>query len=193
MKKRTRLTFAVCFGSAVYFFAIPVIANATAFERMSLERMSQITKTIARVRCVSNATTRDTGEIWTVTTFDVQQTWRGSLPAEITVRLLGGSSGGITSTVSGVPRFAVGEEAILFLEGTRQGDFSVVSWEQGTFRIRRNASGEETVTQDTASFAAFDPGTRRVVAVGVSRMGVPAFRAEVERAIAAPPIAGGKP
>lgn len=194
MKKRMYLTFAACIAVTVYSIAVPAIASATALERMSLERMSQITKTIARVRCVSNKTIRESGEIWTVTTFDVQQTWRGSLPAQITARLLGGSLGGITSTVSGVPRFAAGEEAILFLERTPQGDFTVVSWEQGTFRIHRNAStGEESVTQDTASFATFDPRAHRMGLAGISRMGVSAFRAEVEKAIAAPAVAGGKP
>ena len=51
---------------------------------------------------------------------------------------------------------------MLFLEPTARGDFSILSWEQGTFRIRRDAStAQETVTQDTASFATFDPASRR--------------------------------
>jgi hypothetical protein len=166
-------------------------AHATTLERMSLEKMSQITKTIARVRCISNATIWDSGEIWTVTIFDVEQTWRGTLPAQITVRLLGGRLGGITSTVSGVPRFSPGEEAVLFLERMPSGDLSVVSWQQGVFRIRHNnRGGDESVTQDTASFATFDQRTRRMQTVGISRMPLSDFRADVENAIAA---AGGKP
>jgi len=189
MKKWIRFAFALCI--LLLGFSLTGAAHATTLERMSLEKMTQITKTIARVRCVSNVVIWDSGEIWTVTTFDVEQTWRGTLPAQIEVRLLGGTLGGITSTVSGVPRFSPGEEAVLFLERTPSGDFSVVSWQQGVFRIRRNnRGGDESVTQDTASFASFDPRTRRVQAVGISRMRLPDFRAEVEHAIAA---AGGKP
>lgn len=189
MKKWTSFAFALCV--LLLGFSLAGAAHATTLERMSLEKMTQITKAIARIRCISNATIWDSGEIWTVTTFDVEQTWRGTLPAQIRVRLLGGRLGGITSTVSAVPRFAPGEEVVLFLERMPSGALSVVSWQQGVFRIRHNnRGGDESVTQDTASFATFDPRTRRVQAVGISRMRLPDFRAEVENAIAA---AGGKP
>ena len=178
-------------GPGLCFACFPPSANATTLERMSLERMSQLTKTIARVRCISNAIIWDSGEIWTVTTFDVEQTWRGTLPSQIRVRLLGGTLGGITSTVSGVPRFTPGEIAVLFLERTPRGDLSVVSWQQGVFRVHRNnRGGDESVTQDTASFATLDPRSRRMQTVGIIRMPLSEFRAEVENAIAAP---GGKP
>ena len=189
MKKWISFAFTFCIVAPGCFLS--GAAHATTLEHMSLEKMTQITNTIARVRCVSNATIWDSGEIWTVTRFDVDQTWRGTLPARIEVRLLGGTLGGITSTVSGVPRFSPGEEAVLYLERTRSGDFSVVSWQQGVFRIRGNGrGGDESVTQDTASFATFDPRTRRMQTVGIGRMALPAFRAAIERAIAA---GGGKP
>lgn len=191
MKKQKYLSLAACVFAALSILNFAAIANATTLERMSLRRMTQITKTIARVRCISNATIWDSGEIWTMTTFDVEQNWRGTLPSQIKVRLLGGKVGGITSTVPGVPRFSPGEEAVLFLERTQQGDLSVVSWEQGVFRIRRNNRGaDESVTQDTASFAILDPRTRRMQMAGISRMPLTDFRAEVENAIAE---AEGKP
>ncbi len=191
MKKQKYLSLAACVFAALSILNFAAITNATTLERMSLRRMTQITKTIARVRCISNATIWDSGEIWTMTTFDVEQNWRGTLPSQIKVRLLGGKVGGITSTVPGVPRFSPGEEAVLFLERTQQGDLSVVSWEQGVFRIRRNNRGaDESVTQDTASFAILDPRTRRMQMAGISRMPLTDFRAEVENAIAE---AEGKP
>ena len=115
--------------------AIHPPARATTLKRMSVADLSRAAHTIVRVRCVTNSTRWDAGEIWTFTTFDVEETWKGSAPAQITVRLLGGHAGNLTSTVSGVPRFAPGEELILFLERTPAQDFSIVSWMQGTFRI----------------------------------------------------------
>src|SRR5215469_9106764 len=111
-KGATAMRIGLFFGA----FLLAEAAQATTIVRMSLGEMSQVAKAIARVRCVSNATVWDSGEVWTLTTFEVEQTWRGTLPAEITVRLLGGHTASVTSSVSGVPRFRPNEEAILFLE-----------------------------------------------------------------------------
>jgi hypothetical protein len=151
---------------------------------MSIAQLATAAHEIVRARCVANTTAWGAGEIWTFTTFDVQQTWRGSASGRITVRLLGGKTEDITSTVSGVPRFRPGEEVVLFLEPIK-GELSVVSWEQGTFRIRRNIdSGEETITQDTAAFATFDPRTRRFAFSGVHGVAISDFHAQVSAAIA---------
>lgn len=165
---------------------VPAVLHATTIAKMSVAKMSQASSAVARVRCLSNSVIWDSGEIWTVTTFEVQQTWRGALPAEIMVRLLGGRMAGITSTVSGVPRFRPGEEAVLFLEPASRGDFTVVAWQQGTFRIGHDrATGEETVTQDTAYFPAFDPRTRRFDSGGIVGTTLANFRAQIEAAVSA--------
>jgi hypothetical protein len=169
------LLVAVCGASA---------AKATTIERMSLEKMSRTAKVIVRARCLGNSTNQGAGEIWTFTNFAVEQVWRGAAPAQITVRLLGGRAGNLTSSVSGVPRFQAGEEVLLFLEPTPRGDFSVVSWEQGTFRVRRDpATGRESATQDTGSFATFDPTTRRYEAAGIRRAPLDMLRARVDTAL----------
>jgi len=79
-----------------------------------------------------------------------------------------------------VPRFAPGEELVLFLVRTPAQDFSIVSWVQGTFRIGRDrTTDEEIVTQDTAAFAVFDPASQRFEATGIRRMPVGAFHSLV--------------
>lgn len=166
--------------------SLPLAGNATAttLERMSIGQMARAAPVIVQARCVGNSTGWDAGEIWTFTSFHVQDAWRGSPLARITVRLLGGRVGKLTSYVSGVPRFRPGEDVVLFLQPTPRGDFSVVSWEQGTFRIHRNpVSGRARVTQDTASFATFDPLTRRFEAVGVRDMPLNELRARVDAAL----------
>ena len=152
-------------------------ARATTLKRMSVPDLSRAAHVVVRARCVTSSTRWDAGEIWTFTTFDVEETWKGSAPAQITVRLLGGSAGNFTSTVSGVPRFAPGEELILFLERTPAQDFSIVSWMQGTFRIAHNrTTGEEIVTQDTAAFPVFDPASHNFETTAIRKMPVSAFR-----------------
>lgn len=186
MRKRVRSPrIAGCF---VLLLAIGIHGRATAttLAHMSIEKMSRTAPLIVRTRCISNSTGWDAGEVWTFTNFEVEETWKGSAPARIEVRLLGGRLNRITSSVSGIPRFRPGEEVILFLEPTGRGDFSVMSWEQGTFRIRRDVrSGEGSVTQDTASFATFDPATHRFEINGIRNLPLAAFRAHVDAALQA--------
>lgn len=159
-------------------------ASGTTLMRMSLAQITQAAQVIVRARCIGNSTRWDAGEIWTFTSFDVEETWSGSAPAQISVRLLGGSVGNLTSTVSGVPRFSPGEEVVLFLESTARGDFSIVSWEQGTFRIRRDAhTGDEVAVQDTADSPVFDPATRRFETIGIRNLLIATFRSRVDAAV----------
>ena len=157
--------------------------QATTLARMSLAKMTQAASVVIRARCVGNSAGWDAGEIWTLSAFDVEDVWKGASPERITVRLLGGRAGNLTSSVSGVPRFRPGEEVVLFLEPTARGDYSVVSWEQGTFRIGRNAAGAESVTQDTAAFATFDPTTQRYEAPGIRGVPIETLRARVADAL----------
>lgn len=155
-------------------------ARATTLKRMSVADLSRVAHAVVRLRCIENSTRWDSGEIWTFTTFDVEEIWKGSTPSRITVRLIGGEVGNLKSTVSGVPRFVRGEELILFLERTAAGDFSVVSWMQGTFRIgHERGTGSEIVTQDTAGLAVFDALSHRYQATGIRDMRSDTFRALV--------------
>jgi len=169
---------------ALAAWTMTIVTRATTLERMSLEQLAQSAQIIVRAQCLENSTAWDAGEIWSHTTFEVQEAWKGSAPEQITVRLLGGRAGNVTSTVTGIPRFRRGEQVVLFLEGTSRGGLSVVSWQQGPFRIHRDAfTDRETVTQDTASFPTFDPVTRRFEASGIRKMPLENFRAQVDAAL----------
>ncbi len=167
--------------------ATPYLSHATTLMRMSLAQMARTAKLIVRARCVANSTVWDEGEIWTRTTFAVEESWTGPPGSrQIAVRLLGGSLGNITSHVSGIPRFQPGEDTVLFLQASPNGDFAIVSWQQGTFRIRQNAAiGEEIVIQDTASVSTYDPVSRRFEAAGIRAMALPDFRSQVAAALGA--------
>jgi hypothetical protein len=176
----------LCFAAACIALVLAMggAASGTTLARMTLAEMAQAAPVVVRARCLTNSVRWDAGEIWTFTDFNVEEVWKGAATARITVRLLGGRDGSITSRVSGIPRFHAGEDVVLFLDPTPRGDFSVVSWEQGTFRIRRDlAGGRETATQDTASFATFDPSTRRFEATGIRNLPLENFRAQVDAAL----------
>jgi hypothetical protein len=175
----------ICLALPLAVLAMCAAAASTTLARMSVGQMTHAARSIVLARCLKNSTAWDAGEIWTFTTFEIEETWRGTpRDAQIVVRLLGGKFGGLTSTVSGVPRFVAGEEVVLFLEPTAGGGYSIVSWMQGTFRVRRDRmSGSESVTQDTAAFATFNSVTRRFEPSGIRGVPLDSFRATVATAL----------
>jgi hypothetical protein len=127
-------------------------ASATTLARMSVAQMSHAATLVVRARCVSGIARWDDREIWTFTAFAVTDTWKGNAADEITVRTLGGTVGNVTSHVAGVPVFRPGEEVVLFLEPSPAGGLAVVSWQQGTFRVHRDArTGRYHATQDISA------------------------------------------
>ncbi len=166
-----------------------MLRPALTLERMSVAKMTQVAQLVVRARCVTNSSAWHDGEIWTFTSFTVEDAWKGApsgAAQRLTVRLLGGSVGNLSSTVSGVPRFRPGEEVILFLQPTARGDYSIVSWVQGTFRIHRDGrSGVEIVVQDTAAFDTYDPATQQFDAEGIRNLPVGALRMRVQSALVA--------
>ena len=174
----------LCAVAVLSLFAAHASVSATTLARMSLENMARTAPLIVRARCAGTSARWDAGDIWTFTSFELEETWRGSAPPSFAVRLLGGRVGNLTSTVAAVPRFRTGEEVVLFLEPTARGDFSVVGWAQGTLRIRREPrTGEENVTQDSASVATFDPTTRRFETQGIRNLPLANFRTRVDAAL----------
>jgi hypothetical protein len=188
MKMQSHKIVFVLILAAVHASSATMVA-ATTLERMSVAKMTQSAQLVVRAQCLANSSGWDGGEIWTFTSFEVEDAWKGApsgAAQQVIVRLLGGSVGNLSSSVSGVPRFRPGEEVILFLQPTARGDFSIVSWVQGTFRIHRDTrSGAEIVVQDTAAFDTYDPATRQFNAEGIRNLSVAAMRLRVQSALSA--------
>ncbi len=163
---------------------IAVVANATTFARLRLEDLAQQASAVARLRCLTTESVREQDEIWTETRFEVLETAKGFLPGLVAVRTLGGRAGHLQSHVDGAPRFRPGEEVYLFLWGTPEQPYRVLGWAQGTFRIARNPkTGIESITQDSAGMAVFDPATRSFRHGAFRNVPVPLFRARLRKAI----------
>lgn len=158
--------------------------HATTLARLSLDQLAAAADAIARVRCTSVEARWENNDIWTVTSFAIVETMKGALPARIMVRLPGGRVGHLTASVDGTPRFIAGDEAVVFLERSRAGGFSVAAWVEGTFRISRDPrSGLETVTQDSSAFSVFDTATRAFHTEGIRRMPFEQIRERVAAAV----------
>ena len=195
MRKDMRLNFLIKMQTRIRVCVLLILVSspfaaalhATTLARLSLDQLARAADSVARVRCVSAVSEWEDGSIWTVTTFDVVETIKGNLPARVSVRLPGGHVGHLTAMVDGTPKFTQGGSAIVFLERSQAGGFSVAGWVEGTFRLARDPStGRETVTQDSSAFAVFDPATRSFITEGIRQMPLEEFRARITRAITRP-------
>lgn len=179
---RIRMRIVMSLLPAILF--LPVL-RATTLARLSLDQLAAGSDAVARVRCAGAESHWENGSIWTVATLEVVEAMKGNLPREIAVRLPGGRVGHLTATVDGTPKFKPGDEAVVFLERSPAGGFTVAGWVQGTFRISRDPqTGSETVTQDSSAFAVFDAATRAFRADGIRRMPIGDFRARISAAVA---------
>jgi hypothetical protein len=185
-----------------------VASGATTLEPMSFERLTRQATAIARLRCVGVQSVWDGGEIWTDSRFEVLQqektdaygadqfeydrsksrragsASRSASGAEITVRQLGGSIGGLHAHVDDVPQFHAGEEVYLFLWRRAGEPYRVLGWAQGAFRVARDQrTGTERVTQDSAD-AAFHGDVRGYQSSGIRNLSLAAFQERLRAAIA---------
>jgi len=159
------------------------LARATTLARMSMRELAQRSTYVARVRCVRVLSVADLGLVWTLTTFEVAQAWKGNPPQRFTVRLPGGEAAGVRVTVEGAPRFAVGEDIVLFLTADRGRLMNIVSWAQGTFRIRKNPRTRiEEAVQDTAGVQVLDAHSNAATPGGRWQFSFEALRANVAKA-----------
>jgi hypothetical protein len=156
---------------------------------MDLRELAQRSTWVARAQCVEAASLEEAGQVSTATSFEVTEAWKGNPPARFTVRLPGGEAAGRRVSVEGAPRFAPGEDVVLFLDAGKGRTISILSWAQGTFRVRRNPrTGVQEAVQDTAGLPLLDArsgawgsGSRRQLALAALRAAVARAVQEVAR------------
>jgi len=150
---RGLLIAATIFGLAALQIPAP---RASAQPQKDVREVAQESEYIVRARCVRVASYVEMGAVWTVSAFEVTETWKGEPPSPFAVRLPGGEAGGLRMTSEGIPGFTVDEDVVLFLTGDRGRQMNIVGWGDGTFRIRKGRrSGIEKVVRDSAGSQTF--------------------------------------
>lgn len=134
-------------------FAIALVALAalpawpTSVLPLSLDEILANAAVAFSGTCLNNRTEHDNGSglIVTYTTFRVDDVLKGSAGATYTIKQVGGElPGGAGFKLLGVPKFAVGQDYVVFLAGVSQAGFSSpVGLAQGRFVVQPGASGLE--------------------------------------------------
>lgn len=178
---------------ALLAFAGPV--QAASVRPLTLDILIDDSTTVIEATAVANRTARDpdTGLIVTYTTFAVKEVLKGTAEKTHVIKQIGGvlPEEGMGFKVSGVPKFAEGQDYVVFLAGvSRIGFSSPIGLGQGSFVVTQDSQGAKSVAngRDFRSMAAgtdnlvMPPATAKSLAtatVPVPRMGLDEFKALV--------------
>lgn len=122
--------------TALFVLILGVAALSPALvERMPLERLTREADLILAVQVLAAESHRaDDGGIYTTVDLRAGRVLKGLPPSgPLALRLPGGTVDGITRTVTDIPAFRAGDEAVLFLRGA---DLRLVGAFQGKFPVR---------------------------------------------------------
>ena len=86
--------------------------------------------------------------IMSYVTFKVEDTLKGDPGQSYTIRMLGGTVNGETMGVSDAPKFAVGDEDILFVQNNGSQFIPLVGIMHGRFHVRTNEANQQIVTDN---------------------------------------------
>jgi hypothetical protein len=122
-------------------------------ERMALDQVAREAARIVHATVTAVRSDRDaSGLPATWITLDVARTLKGTASDTLTIKQYGvlqPLADGTIARIGGLPRYAVGEEVVLFLRGnSRLGFTSPVGLGQGVYRVRRVA-GRPMVRNDS--------------------------------------------
>jgi hypothetical protein len=103
----------------------------------------------ARVKSVKSEWKEKEGQrhIFTAVELEVLEVIRGTPPQPLVLEMLGGKVGEDELVVQGMPRFAVGQEDILFVRGNGRQFFPLTAAMHGRYPIHRDARGNASVAR----------------------------------------------
>ena len=116
--------------------------------------MAQQSTEIVRGRVVSATPEQRNGLIYTRSSFQVLERWKGAAAATVEISVPGGKLGKLHQTIAGAPELAVGSEYVLFLWTGPNGVTQVIGLTQGVFSLTATAGGQARVAARSAASGA---------------------------------------
>jgi len=147
---------------------LPVTAEATIAQAMEFDAKVEKAASIVVGKVVAQRSQWDASRdrILTWSTFRVEKTLKGAPIQETTIVTPGGVVDDVAQEYVGVPRFAVGDEHVIFVRNTNAGP-TVLYFEQGAYRVAQNDRGDRIVHPLVSNAVLMD--TQRGVAVAPER------------------------
>ena len=122
------------------------VGYSTTVLKLDLESLVANSNDVVHARVESMHSFRKDGQIYTDTTLEIVECWKGDVTGEVTVRQPGGRVGEMTTRVHGLPEFRRGEETVVFLESADEtGSYIVTGMRQGKFHVAVGPDGATKV------------------------------------------------
>ena len=117
-------------------------ADATQVRYQSVEQLGSQSAAVVRGKVTDSRSFWNSThtKIYTETSIQVDETYKGSGESFVRVLQLGGEVDGVRVTVHGALAWRPGEEVVVFLEPNRSGSFHVSGFCQGKFKIERDTA-----------------------------------------------------
>lgn len=181
----SRVLAVVAFVLAVSGPAHAIVYVAADFQTLVNEARTIV---LGRVVSLDPEWTEGRRGIETFVSIDVERTLKGSAGDSIVVRVPGGQMGPYLSVMPGAPRFAEGDEVVLFLAGAAAEVPHILALGQGVFRVVRDpATGARTVVPELLRASA--DGAVQVIRGDLTRKPTALARFILDvRGIAGPPL-----
>lgn len=133
--------------TALALGATASVARATTMQRMSLTELIQQSNKIVRGRIIEvTVTPAEDGAIWTRYALDTSHTLLGHLTQSkrFYFHCRGGQTDQGSEAISGIPRFTLGDEIIVFYSESNR-TCQITGWSQGVLRVVPAPSGARVV------------------------------------------------
>ncbi len=168
---------------ALLSLCLPLAASATSVLRADLPALTQSSEVIVRATVTRTEAryTKDHRRIVTDVDFAVADVWKGEPGKTLRIVQPGGVVGNLGQRVSGMPKFTLGEEVVLFLEQTGP-VFQVTGLSQGKYRVERSSDGTRAFAiPEEHDARVVDPVTGKEVAGARKTLSVDELKLEVQR------------
>lgn len=152
MGRFTRVALLVMAFSALS--VVPRSGESTALPFLELEHLTDISDLIVQVKVVAveSGWNSSRSGLRTRVTLEVQKVLHGASGGEtLSIELPGGylPEENLRQVIPGIPRFAIGEEAVVFLRNDADLICPVVGWIQGKFSILTEPGSNRKLVSDT--------------------------------------------
>jgi hypothetical protein len=156
----------------LFVFFVATLAQAATVERLNLDDLVKKASRIVVGKVTDSRTFWSSNGklILTSYTIDVQETIKGAASRTVELTMVGGKMGDLILYVSGMPSFAQGEDAVVFVENSG-GYSTVVGLGQGKFTI---SNGEVSNNVTGLAFPDGHPGQPL-------KMPLSSFKSEIKR------------
>ena len=172
------ILFAVC--------ALPAGVRATVVIPAEFREIVNGSDIIAYGRVIETTSieSEDRGRVDTQVTFEVGTCLKGPATARLVFMVPGGTVGRYRSVMVGAPRFAAGDEAVVFLTRDDDGRTAIYGFNQGVFRVRLDDASRRVVVPPALLARSRTPETVVRGAGGRSPMALETFGAQVQTVMA---------